>query len=497
MTIAHPPTHVPDVTDPADTRAGEVASRPRIDPKKLMGVVDLATVALSLALNAFVTEEVAVESGPSRWRFLVLGVATLPAWLAILSGQRLYNTRFIGRRIDEFRRIVNATFLGTLAVAAGRQLRRHPARRGRARRAVPRRRAVVVTIEREIARRIFLRLRGAGPAWSATWSSPAPTPRAATSPPCSRPSPGSATEVLGFVDDDAPPTREPVPGVPLLGGVADAAEHPPGTYPNASVIVAASAVESAPPTAWPATCSTRASTSSCRRRSATSPRSASPSARSAASRSSTSSRSPAAAGGPWPSARSTSSAPASGSLLTAPILARRPPSPSSSTRRARCSSARSGWAGTAEPFQVLKLRTMVRRRRGPPGRAAWTLNEADGPLFKMARRPPHHPGRPVPPQDLDRRAAPALERAPGRDEPRRPPARPAPRDRGVGRAAHPAPAGQARHHRHVAGQRPQRHHASRTTRGSTSTTSTTGRSPTDLAILAKTVPVVLLRQGAR
>jgi exopolysaccharide biosynthesis polyprenyl glycosylphosphotransferase len=50
-------------------------------------------------------------------------------------------------------------------------------------------------------------------------------------------------EVVGFVDDHAPP-KQPVPGVPLLGGVAEL----PGIlheYPNASVIVAASAVESA------------------------------------------------------------------------------------------------------------------------------------------------------------------------------------------------------------------------------------------------------------
>ena len=46
-----------------------------------------------------------------------MGMGTLPVWLAIFSGQRLYNIRFIGRRIDEVRRIVNATFLGSLAVA--------------------------------------------------------------------------------------------------------------------------------------------------------------------------------------------------------------------------------------------------------------------------------------------------------------------------------------------------------------------------------------------
>ncbi len=241
MTLAHPPTHVPDVTDPADTRAGAVASRPRIDPKKLMGVVDLTTVALSLALSAFVTEDVAVESGPSRWRYLVLGLATLPAWLAIMSGQRLYNVRFIGRRIDEARRIINATFLGTMAVALAGYF---------AGIAVPRTRIVVlfvvvtvlVSIEREVARRIFGALRERGKLVRNVVIAGA-NPEGRELAAMLRTDRWLGYRVLGFVDDDPATDPEPVPGVPLLGTVADAGEIL-RSRPGASVIVAASAIES-------------------------------------------------------------------------------------------------------------------------------------------------------------------------------------------------------------------------------------------------------------
>jgi exopolysaccharide biosynthesis polyprenyl glycosylphosphotransferase len=241
MTIAHPPTHVPDVTDPADTRAGEIASRPRIDPKKLMGVVDLAMVALSLALSAFVSEEVAVESGPSRWRFLVLGVATLPAWLAIMSGQRLYNVRFIGRRIDEARRIFNATFLGTMAVALAGYFAGID---------VPRTRIVVlflvvttlVSIEREVARRIFGALRERGKLVRNVVIAGA-NPEGRELAAMLRTDRWLGYRVLGFVDDDPATDPEPVPGVPLLGTVSDATNIL-RARPGASVIVAASAIES-------------------------------------------------------------------------------------------------------------------------------------------------------------------------------------------------------------------------------------------------------------
>jgi exopolysaccharide biosynthesis polyprenyl glycosylphosphotransferase len=164
-----------------------------------------------------------------------------PAWLAIFSKQRLYNTRFIGRRIDEFRRVVNASILGTLTVAlATNVVGILPSRGGLVVLCLSA--IVIVTIEREIARRVFLRLRSGGQMVRMVIIAGA-NPEGRDIAAMLQSEPWLGYEVVGFVDDNAP-AREPVPGVPLLGGVAQL----PGIlheYPNASVIVAASAVESA------------------------------------------------------------------------------------------------------------------------------------------------------------------------------------------------------------------------------------------------------------
>jgi exopolysaccharide biosynthesis polyprenyl glycosylphosphotransferase len=241
MTIAHPSTTAADIADPSETRAGVASPRPRLDPKKLMGLADLATVTLSLALSAVVSGPVAVEGGPSRWRYLALGLATLPAWLAIMSGQKLYNVRFIGRRIDEVRRIVNATFLGTMAVALAGYFAGID---------VPRTRIVVlfvvvtllVSVEREVARRIFGALRERGKLVRNVVIAGA-NPEGRELAAMLRTDRWLGYRVLGFVDDDPATDPEPVPGVPLLGTVADAGEIL-RSRPGASVIVAASAIES-------------------------------------------------------------------------------------------------------------------------------------------------------------------------------------------------------------------------------------------------------------
>lgn len=241
MTIAHPSTTAADIADPSETRAGVASPRPRLDPKKLMGLADLATVAVSLALSAVVSGPVAVEGGPSRWRYLALGLATLPAWLAIMSGQKLYNVRFIGRRIDEVRRIVNATFLGTMAVALAGYFAGID---------VPRTRIVVlfvvvtllVSVEREVARRIFGAMRERGKLVRNVVIAGA-NPEGRELAAMLRTDRWLGYRVLGFVDDDPATDPEPVPGVPLLGTVADAGEIL-RSRPGASVIVAASAIES-------------------------------------------------------------------------------------------------------------------------------------------------------------------------------------------------------------------------------------------------------------
>jgi exopolysaccharide biosynthesis polyprenyl glycosylphosphotransferase len=168
-------------------------------------------------------------------------VASIPAWLAIFANQRLYNTRFIGRRIDEFRRVVNASFVGTLTVAVAANLVGIlPSRGGLV--VLGLSAIVIVTIEREIARRVFLRLRSGGQMVRYVVIAGA-NPEGRDIAAMLQAEPWLGYQVVGFVDDGAP-AREPVPGVPLLGGVAEL----PGIlreYPHASVIVAASAVDSA------------------------------------------------------------------------------------------------------------------------------------------------------------------------------------------------------------------------------------------------------------
>lgn len=215
---------------------------PRVDPKLMLLGADMITVLVALVLTTLVTDPLRNGStvGHSDVRFFLLGAATLPIWLAIMSGQRLYNIRFIGRRIDELRRVVNATFLGSMAVALAAFF---------ASIELPRSRIVVlfllvtvlVAIEREVARQIFGALRSRGRLIRNVIIAGA-NPEGRELAAMLRTDHWLGYRVLGFVDDTST-DPEPVPGVPLLGTVSDAAEILRSRR-GASVIIAASAIES-------------------------------------------------------------------------------------------------------------------------------------------------------------------------------------------------------------------------------------------------------------
>jgi len=108
-------------------------------------------------------------------------------------------------------------------------------------------------------------------------------------------------------------------------------------------------------------------------------------------------------------------------------------------------------------FNLIKFRSMyvdAEQRKADLD----AMNESDdGGDVQDPRRPPHHPGRRLHPPLLDRRAAAALQRPQGRDEPGRAAAADLQRDRRPGRALAPAPARAAsRDDRPVAGLRPLR-----------------------------------------
>jgi exopolysaccharide biosynthesis polyprenyl glycosylphosphotransferase len=230
----------PLVATAPPARASERRSAPSWRPKALLMAADALAVVVFTTVAAVAVERLglgALRAGQQLWW---TSVACTPVWLAVFANQRLYNTRFIGRRIDEFRRVVNASFLGTLLVAVAANLAGIlPSRGGLVLLGLSA--MVVVTIEREIARRIFLRLRSGGQLVRTVVIAGA-NPEGRDIAAMLQAEPWLGYQVVGFVDDHAA-TAEPVPGVPLLGGVTEL----PGILhdlPNASVIVAASAVES-------------------------------------------------------------------------------------------------------------------------------------------------------------------------------------------------------------------------------------------------------------
>jgi len=217
------------------------SARSALRPKLILIAADAAALAVSVVLAVTIFQRWDPDAGQSPDQLGWAAVVALPVWIGVFANQRLYNTRFIGRRIDEFRRIINATFLGTLAVSLVANFANVLLRRSSLV-ILALTACLVVTLEREIARRVFLRLRSAGRMVRYVVIAGA-NPEGRDIAAMLQTEPWLGYEVIGFVDDNAP-AREPVPGVPLLGGVADL----PGIlaeYPNASVIVAASGVESA------------------------------------------------------------------------------------------------------------------------------------------------------------------------------------------------------------------------------------------------------------
>lgn len=233
---------IPAVVAPVGTKASATVSpRAAWRPKLLLITADAAAIVLIALVSSLLFEWWDPGAEQTSVQLWWATVATLPIWLALFANQRLYNTRFIGRRIDEFRRIVNASILGTLAVSLvanlGNVLLRRSSLLILAATSV-----IIVTTEREVARHVFLRLRSGGKMVRYVIIAGA-NPEGRDIAAMLQAEPWLGYKVIGFVDDNAP-ARDPVPGVPLLGGVGDIG----GVlreYPNASVIVASSAVESA------------------------------------------------------------------------------------------------------------------------------------------------------------------------------------------------------------------------------------------------------------
>ena len=218
------------------------ALRPSKRAKVALMVADVLAVVAAVLL-AYALERTVWYRPFSTERhrhFVLIGMATLPGWVVVFANQRLYSTRFISRRIDEARRIVNASFLGVVLVALAGSFSGSLVPRS-ALLALGLLTIVLVMIEREVARRIFARVRAHGGMLRHVVIAGA-NPEGRELAAMLQAEPWLGYRVLGFVDDSST-DPQPVAGVPLLGTLADTAQIV-RAHSGSSVIVAASAIES-------------------------------------------------------------------------------------------------------------------------------------------------------------------------------------------------------------------------------------------------------------
>ncbi|MDY7100752.1 MAG: sugar transferase [Actinomycetota bacterium] len=89
---------------------------PRV-AKTLIGAADLAMVCIAMLiahqLAAWTGEERSLPDTPTVWQITALSI---PVWLFTLVQNRLYQARFVARRGQELRRVVSASVIGSLSL---------------------------------------------------------------------------------------------------------------------------------------------------------------------------------------------------------------------------------------------------------------------------------------------------------------------------------------------------------------------------------------------
>jgi exopolysaccharide biosynthesis polyprenyl glycosylphosphotransferase len=127
--------------------------------KTLVVIADCMAVGLAVAVCLLFIR--APGTNATRWTAAPLLLCAPAVWSVAIARQRAYRARAIVRRVDELRRLVRATLLAAAELAvAGAILNRPMPRVWLV--ALPPIALVLLTVEREVARRIFLRLRRKG-----------------------------------------------------------------------------------------------------------------------------------------------------------------------------------------------------------------------------------------------------------------------------------------------------------------------------------------------
>jgi exopolysaccharide biosynthesis polyprenyl glycosylphosphotransferase len=133
----------------------------RLPLKPLLAVLDGVTITLAILTASGIRWAMRGALPLNGEQELWVGVLTVPAWIALFAANRLYSARHIARALEEFRRIARSTFLALVTVSAIAFAVKLDFSRAFLL-IVSITTITMVTIERAIVRRMFLRLRWKG-----------------------------------------------------------------------------------------------------------------------------------------------------------------------------------------------------------------------------------------------------------------------------------------------------------------------------------------------
>ncbi|MGY6501038.1 MAG: sugar transferase [Acidimicrobiales bacterium] len=90
---------------------------PRIRMSKaLIATGDVVTIVFAMLLATFVKVHYVTLDPTPLGDYLIAAVVTIPGWIVALRGRRLYEARFISRRAEEVRRIIDACALAVVGL---------------------------------------------------------------------------------------------------------------------------------------------------------------------------------------------------------------------------------------------------------------------------------------------------------------------------------------------------------------------------------------------
>lgn len=113
-------TEITEGTTTTDTSADGTRWPLRRAVKGFLVFADLVAVAAALALAYVLRRDqpTAPNLDGALADHVLLGLAAVPLWVGLFAKNRLYNARFVGRRVEELRRVGHSCFTAVLVMAA-------------------------------------------------------------------------------------------------------------------------------------------------------------------------------------------------------------------------------------------------------------------------------------------------------------------------------------------------------------------------------------------